>query len=84
VMVRRLHVIGTQQAILLWKPTLHDIRFDVADIRDALGYAVRYESVGGTGIVFSNVTSTGSGLQGFFSTQGSAPPGVTLINTSLR
>jgi hypothetical protein len=84
VMVRRLHVVGTQQAIILWKPTLHDIRFDGADIRDALGYAVRYESISGTGIMFSNMSSSGSGLRGFYSTQGSAPTGVTLTNDSLH
>ena len=84
VMVRRLHVVGTQQAVLLWRPTLHDIRFDGADIRSPLGYAVRYESIGGTGIMFSNMTSTGSGLQGFYSTQGATPPGVTLSNNSLH
>jgi hypothetical protein len=30
------------------------------------------------------MTSTGSGRQGFYSTQGSAPAGVTLANDSLK
>ena len=84
VTVRRLHVIGTQQAIILWEPTLRNIRFDTADISGALAYAVRYESVGGTDIVFSNVTSTGSGVKGFYSSQGASPPGVTFAGTNLR
>jgi hypothetical protein len=84
VTVRRLRVVGTQQAIILWEPPLHDITFDGATIRDALRYAVRYESSGGSGIVFANMTSTGSGVQGFFSSQGPAPVGVTLTNTDLR
>jgi hypothetical protein len=84
VTVRRLHVVGTQQAIILWKPALHDITFDGADIRNALGYAVRYESIGGSDIVFANMTSSGSGLAGFSSAQGSTPTGVTLANTSLH
>jgi hypothetical protein len=84
VTIRRLHVVGTQQAIILWQPTLHDITFDGADVKDALRYAVRYESIGGSGIVFANLTSTGSGTQGFFSSQGSTPPGVTLVNVDLK
>ncbi len=84
VTVRRLSVVGTQQAIILWEPRLHDITFDGATIRDALRYAVRYESIGGSGIVFANMTSTGSGVQGFFSSQGVTPAGVALTNTDLR
>jgi hypothetical protein len=84
VTVQRLHVVGTQQAIILWKPALHDITFDGADIRNALAYAVRYESIGGSGILFANITSTGSGKQGFYSTQGETPAAVTLANASLH
>ena len=78
VTVRRLDVLGTQQAIILWKPTLRDITFDGAHIRDALAYAIRYESIGGSGILFANMTSTGSGVQGFYSSQGPTPPGSPL------
>jgi hypothetical protein len=84
VTVRRLHVVGTQQAIILWKPALHDIIFDAVDIRGALAYAVRYESIGGSGILFANMTSTGSGIAGFSSAQGETPAGVTLANDSLH
>ncbi len=42
-------------------PTLRNITFDTATITDALSVAVRYESPGATGIVFANITSTGSG-----------------------
>ena len=63
---------------------MRNITFDDVDITGALGYAVRYESVGSTGIVFKNITSTGSGLKGFYSTQGSRPAGVTFSNNSFR
>ena len=38
-MVRRLHVIGTQQAIIVWNSTLRNITFDTVDITNALAYA---------------------------------------------
>lgn len=85
VTVRRLHVRGTQQAIMLWDPTLRDITFDTADIVDPLAYAVRFESPGATGIDLINMTSTGSGSgKGFESSLGPTPPGVTFTNDSLR
>jgi hypothetical protein len=84
VTVRRLHVYKTQQAIILWSAGLRNWTFDTADITNALEYAVRYESAGGSGIKFANVTSTGSGVKGFYSSLGLSPPGVTLINNSFR
>jgi hypothetical protein len=85
VTVRRLHVRGTQQAIILWDPTLENITFDTADITDALSYAVRYEKPGASGIVLANITSTGSGSgKGFYSSLGPDPPGVTFIDDSFR
>jgi len=85
VTVRRLHVSGTQNAIMLWDPTLRDVRFDTADITNALSNAVRYETVGATGIVLARITSTGSGSgEGFYSSQGVAPAGVTFIDNSFR
>ena len=83
VTVRRLHVIGTQQAIILWTPPLHDITIEDVDVKDALAYAIRFESVGATGIVFSRVTSTGSGCRGFYSSQGPEPQGMTLSDVDL-
>jgi hypothetical protein len=85
VTVRRLYVSGTQQAIILWDPTLRNITFDTATITDALSVAVRYESPGATGIVLANITSTGSGSgRGFYSSLGSSPDGVTFVANSFR
>jgi hypothetical protein len=85
VTVRRLHVTGTQQAIMLWDPTLRDITFDTADIANALSVAVRYESPGASGIVLARITSTGSGSgRGFYSSLGSSPAGVTFVDNSFR
>jgi hypothetical protein len=85
VTVRRLHVRGTQQAIMLWDDTLRNITFDTADIVDPLSVAVRYESPGAMGIVLANMTSTGSGSgKGFYSSLGPNPPGVTFINDWFR
>jgi hypothetical protein len=84
VTVRRLHVSGTQQAIVLWDPTLRNITFDTATITNALDVAVRYETVGSTGIQLNNITSTGSGNYGFYSTQGKTPAGVTFSNDSFH
>ena len=84
VVVRRLHVTGTQQALILWQPPLHDITFDQVDISGALSHAIRFESIGATDIVFSNITSTGSGNEPFFSMLGAHPPGVTLTDDSLH
>ena len=82
VTIERLHVRGTQQAVMLWDATLHDITVDTADISGALRYAVRFE--GGTAITFANITSTGSGTAGFHSSMGSAPAGVTFRNNSFK
>ena len=82
--VRGLRVTGTQQGIILWDPTLHDITFDDVVINGALAYGVRYETVGSTDILLSNVTSRRSGFSGFRSSQGSHPPGVTFDDVSLR
>jgi hypothetical protein len=85
VTVRRLAVTGTQQGIMLWDPTLQNIVFDTATIRDVLTVAVSYESPGATGIVFANITSTGSGAgRGFQSSLGASPEGVTFVNNSFR
>jgi len=81
VTIRRLRVIGTQQAIMLWDRTLRDITIDGALITDALRHAVTYERAG-DGIVLQNITSTGSGRSGFFSSLGAAPPGVTFLNNA--
>ena len=62
-----------------------DITFDTATITNALEFAVRYESARASGITFANITSTGSGSgQGFYSSLGAAPAGVTFVNNSFR
>lgn len=85
VTVRRLEVIGTQQAIMLWDPTLRSITFDTVRITDALKHGVAYEAPGAEDIVLENVITTGTGTGvGFQSSLGPAPPGLTLINTSFH
>jgi hypothetical protein len=87
VTVRNLTVTGTQQAFLIWEPTVYNVTLDGATITNAKAYAIRFETIGSkipTGIVFQNVTSTGSGYQGFYSTLGANPPGVTFSNDSLH
>ena len=85
VTIRRLQVVGTQQAIMLWDRTLHDITVDGAQISDALSVAVRFEAPGASDILLANINSTGSGSgKGFHSDLGSSPPGVTFRNNSFR
>jgi hypothetical protein len=84
VTIRRLKVYKTQQAIMLWDPTLKNITVDTATITNALKYAVRYETKGATGIVLKNITSTGSGSRGFYSSQGSSPAGISFSNNSFN
>jgi hypothetical protein len=72
VTVRRLKVSGTDQAIIVWDPTLRNITVDTAMITNALRVAVRFESAGASGITFVNVTSKGSG-SGRASTAPSVP-----------
>ena len=84
VTVRRLHVTKTQQAIILWQPAFRNWTIDTADISGALAYAIRYEAIGGSAITFANITSTGSGVRGFYSSQGTAPPNVTFVNGSFH
>ena len=79
--INGLTVTGTQQAIILWDPTIHDVTVDGATITGALRYAVRYEA--GTNILLVDVTSSASGAGGFYSTLGSDPPGVTFSHDSL-
>jgi len=85
VTIRNLRVTRTDQAIILWDPTLRDITVDTATVTDALRFAIRYESPGATGIVLANITSTGSGSgTGYYSSLGTAPAGLTFINDSFR
>ncbi len=78
--ISNLTVRGTQQAFLLWDPTLKNITVTDAVIKGALTYAVRYESPGATGMVLKNVVSTASGSRGFYSSAGTNPSGLSFIN----
>jgi len=79
VTVHNLHVIGTQQAIMLWDPTLKNIVIDTADLRPKV-LAVQYQTIGATGIILENIVSD----KGFYSDQGNNPIGVTFINNSFN
>jgi hypothetical protein len=74
--------IASQQAIILWKPAIHDWLFDGATITNAGSAAIRYEPIYGTNIAFKNITSVNSG--GFYSSQGPNPAGVTFLNDVLH
>ncbi len=85
VTLRRMSITGTQQAIILWDPTIHDITIESAIIINPLEVAIRYESARATSVLLADITSTGSGSgKGFQSSLGSAPPGVTFVNDSLH
>jgi hypothetical protein len=83
VTVRRLTVYKTQQAIILWDDTIHDITIDGATISNALSVGVRYEGPGDD-IALRNITTTASGDYGFYSSLGSSPPGVTFFGNSFN
>ena len=82
VTVSHMTVTGTDQAIIFWDASLSNITISDSTITGAKDTAVRYEQ-GGT-VTLRNVTSTGSGQHGFYSSLGSNPPGVTFIGDSLR
>jgi hypothetical protein len=82
VAVRHLTVDGTDQAVILWDPTLRGITVSDSTITGATTIAVRYE--GGAEITLADVVSTGSGHTGFYSTLGANPPGVTFAGCDLH
>ena len=82
VTVRNSHINGTQQAVMLWDRTLHDVVIEDTTITGATDTAVRYEY--GSSITLRRVTSNGSGQYGFYSSLGSSPPAVTFIDSSLN
>jgi hypothetical protein len=83
VTITNLTVTATTEAVVLWDTTLRNITIDGATITNARSIAVRYEGPA-SGITLSNITSTGSGQVGFYSTLGSNPPGVTFSNDSFN
>ena len=84
--IRRLNVVGTTNAIVLWydSGTQRNWTFEDVTINGARANAIRFESVGAKTILFDNVISRGSGESGFYSSMGAHPPGVTITNSSLR
>ena len=82
VVIRDLTVTRTQQAVILWDSTLRNVTVDGARISGALRHAVRFEE--GSGIHLAHIHSTGSGEQGFYSTHGRRPAGVTFFNNSFH
>jgi hypothetical protein len=83
VTIRNLSVSGTFQALILWDTTLRGITVDGARISGARSIAVRYEGPA-SGVTLSNITTTGSGQAGFYSSLGASPPGVTFSNDSFQ
>ena len=77
--------IGTNNTmgIVLWSGTIHDWLIEDVTIDGANEYGIRH-AVGGTGITFRRVTTTGSGSSGFFSSLGGFPnvPGLSFVDTS--
>jgi hypothetical protein len=82
VTVRHMRVTGTDQAVILWDPTIRNILIEDSTITAAATYAVRYE-LGGT-VTLRRVSSTGSGEAGFHSSLGPHPAGVTFADTTLQ
>ncbi len=81
VTVRRLTVTGANTAIVVWRgggDPIHDLTFEDITISNSARFAVRFEDPNDSDILFKDITSTGSGTQGFYSSYGDKPPGVTL------
>lgn len=78
--VRRMHVIGTNNAILMYDGTVHDVLIADSDIKDAKVTALNVSTTGAN-VVLNNVISTNSG--GVYYPNGK-PAGLTLINCSLN
>ncbi len=82
VTIRHLHVTGTDQAVIFWDPTIHDIVVEDSTITGAKQFAVRYEL--GEAVTLRRVSSTGSGRNGFYSSLGANPSGVAFDSDDLR
>lgn len=83
VLIRGLTVTRTQVAIMIWDSTLRNITVESAKITNAMRHAVSYEAAA-SGILLKNNTSTGSGEEGFSSSYGKNPPGVTFSGNSFH
>ena len=72
VWVRRMTVTGTQQALLVWETTAHDILFEDVTISNARAHAVRYEYGSAYPVQPGHLDRLR--LQGFFSSKGTTRP----------
>ena len=79
--VRRMKVTGTYTAVFLWDSSIRNITVEDSTVDKALYNAVRYEGPS-QDIILRRVTSTASGSQGFYSSLGTNPPGITFIDTN--
>ena len=82
VTIRNARVTGTRQGFLIWDQTVHDLVIEDSTITSAKETGVSYEY--GRAITLRRVTSTGSGVAGFYSSKGSNPAEVTFIDVSLN
>jgi hypothetical protein len=77
--------VGTNHTmgIVLWSHTIHDYLFEDINVVGANEYGVRH-AIGGTGLTLRRVTTTGSGVSGFYSGVGTYPnvPGMAFDNCS--
>jgi len=78
--VRRMHVVGTQSAIVIYDGTVHDVLIEDSDIRDARDDALNVAATGAN-VVLRNVTSVNSG--GTYYPNGK-PAGLSLVNCSFQ
>jgi hypothetical protein len=78
VTIRNMQVTGTDQAVMIWDQTLHDVVVEYSTITAARKGGVRYEY--GSAITLRQITSTGSGQYGFYSSVGTSPPQVSILN----
>ena len=84
VTVRRLKATNLNTAIVVWEGVLHDLLFEDITLSNSTRFGVRYENSTDSRVVLRNVISTGSGTQGFYSSYGTPPPGVTLSSCSFN
>jgi hypothetical protein len=78
--VRRMHVVGSGNAILMYDATVHDVLIEDSDIKDASITALNL-AYAGANVVFQNNVSTNSG--GTYFPNG-IPSGVSLLNNSFH
>jgi len=81
VTLRRLNVVGTDQAIILWDSTANNFTIEDSTFTDVAQIAIRYESPG-SGNIVRRVTTINTGTKAFYSSLGENPPGITFIDSN--